>query len=47
MLSNNGSKLVKALGFIAIVGILVAVGRLILKGIRSAGAEPEDEHNGV
>ncbi len=43
----KSSKLLKALGLIAIIGVVIAVGRLVVKGIRSAGAEPEDEHNGV
>lgn len=45
--SNKGSKALKILGVIALVGVVVAIARLIIKGIRSAKTEPEDEHNGI
>jgi hypothetical protein len=45
--SNKVSKLLKILGLIAIIGVLVAVARQVLKGIRSADADPDDEHAGV
>ncbi len=45
--SSIGSKVVKTLGVIAVVGIIIAVARLVLKGMRSASSEPKDEHNGI
>jgi hypothetical protein len=46
-ISNKGSKTLKILGVLALVGVVITVARLILKGIRSTRTEPEDEHNGV
>jgi len=47
MTANKSSKLLKALGLIALIGVVIAVGRLIVKGVRSAGAGPDDEQTGV
>lgn len=44
---NKGSKTLKILGVLALVGVVITVARLVLKGIRSANTEPEDEHNGI
>jgi hypothetical protein len=45
--ANKGSKLFRALGIIAIIGVVIAVGRLVFKGIKSARSAPEDEHDGI
>jgi len=53
MSSTKGSKIVKAVGFLAFVGIVIALGRLIFKGIRKAkedvgdDAHAEEETHGV
>ena len=53
MSGTKGSKIVKAVGFLAFVGILIAVGRLIFKGIRKSeenigdDAHAEKETHGV
>lgn len=51
---TKGSKIVKAFGFLALVGVIIAIGTLIFKGIRNAKKEgmsddthAEEETNGV
>lgn len=48
-MSEKSSKIVKAAGFLALVAVVVAVGRLIFKGIRKAkeNVEPEEQDQGV
>ncbi len=47
--ANKGSKIIKLIGILAVIGLMIVVARLIFKGIRSAKSEPEpeDEHSGV
>lgn len=42
IMENKGSWFLKALGFITVVGILIAVGRIVLKVLNEdEGSEPE------
>ncbi|MDB5106618.1 MAG: hypothetical protein JWP91_4307 [Fibrobacteres bacterium] len=45
--SRKGSRVVKILGIITLIGAIVAVGRIVLKVFNEKEAEPEDGHNGV
>jgi hypothetical protein len=45
--SRLGSKIFKTLGFLAIIGVVFTVARLLIKGIRSADSVPEEEKDGV
>lgn len=45
--ASKGSKLVKALGIITLFGVIIAVGRIVLKVFNEKKGEPEDDHTGV
>ena len=45
--SKKGSRLIKILGVITLIGILVAVGRIVLGVFLEAKAEPEDTDSGI
>lgn len=45
--SQKGSRLVKILGALALIGIFLAVGRIVLRVFLEDEAEPEDSHNGI
>ena len=45
--SKKGSRAIKILGLLAFIGILVAVGRIVLRVFNEKPAEPEDGHNGI
>jgi hypothetical protein len=45
--SSTGSKIFKTLGFLAIIGVVFTLARLIIKGIRSADRTPDGDQDGV
>ena len=45
--AKKGSKVVKILGVITLIGIIVAVGRIVLRVFNEKSSEPEDGHNGI
>jgi len=45
--ANKGSRVLKALGIITVIGVLVAVGRIVLKVFREENAEGADAPDGV
>ena len=45
--AKKGSKVVKILGIITLMGVLVAVGRIVLRVFNEKRSEPEDGHNGI
>lgn len=45
--AKNGSRAIKILGILAFIGVLVAVGRIVLRVFNEKPAEPEDGHNGI
>lgn len=45
--AKKGSRAVKILGIITLIGILVAVGRIVLRVFNEKRSEPEDGHNGI
>lgn len=45
--AKKGSKVVKFLGVITLIGIIVAVGRIVLRVFNEKRSEPEDGHNGI
>ena len=45
--ANKGSKIIKALGVITLIGVLIAVARIVMRVFNEKNAEPDDGHNGV
>ncbi|MDQ3001811.1 MAG: hypothetical protein M3Y08_11195 [Fibrobacterota bacterium] len=45
--ASKGSKLIKTLGIITLIGVIIAVGRIVLKVFNEKNGKPEDDHNGV
>jgi hypothetical protein len=45
--AKKGSRAVKILGIITLLGILVAVGRIVVRVFNEKRSEPEDGHNGI
>lgn len=45
--AKKGSRVVKILGIITFIGIVVAVGRIVLRVFNEKPADPEDGHNGI
>ncbi|MDB5047736.1 MAG: hypothetical protein JWO30_807 [Fibrobacteres bacterium] len=45
--ANKGSKIIKALGVITLIGVIIAVGRIVLKVFNEKNAEPDDSQAGV
>jgi hypothetical protein len=46
LVANKGSKIIKTLGFITLIGVVIAVARIVFKVFNEKNAEP-DEHAGV
>jgi flagellar basal body-associated protein FliL len=44
---KKGSRAVRILGIITLIGIIVAVARIVLRVFNEKGSEPEDGHNGI
>jgi hypothetical protein len=47
LVANKGSKIIKALGVITLIGVLIAVGRIVLKVFNEKNTEPDDSQTGV
>ncbi len=47
LVANKGSKIIKALGLITLIGVIIAVGRIVLRVFNEKKSEPEDGHNGI
>lgn len=45
--ASYGFRIVKVLGIVALIGLLVAVGRIVLRALKEETGEPEDAHHGV
>jgi hypothetical protein len=45
--ANKGSKIVKALGIVTLIGVIIAVGRIVLKVFNEKENGPEDGQAGV
>jgi hypothetical protein len=45
--AKKGSRAVKIIGIITLIGIIVAVGRIVFRVFNEKSSEPEDGHNGV
>ncbi|HKP94574.1 MAG TPA: hypothetical protein VJ385_02345 [Fibrobacteria bacterium] len=46
-LAFKGSRIIKALGIITLIGVLIAVGRIVLRVFNEKDAEPDDGQHGV
>ena len=44
---SKGFSIVKMLGIVALIGVLVAVVRIVLRVFNEKPAEPEDAHDGI
>ena len=44
--ASSGLRIVKLLGIVALIGLLVAVGRIVLRALQEEG-EPDDAHHGI
>lgn len=45
--AHNGSRFLKALGILTLIGALLIVGRIVLKVFNEDKGEPEDSHDGI
>jgi hypothetical protein len=45
--SSKGSRIVKVLGIVTLIGVLIAVGRIVLRVFKEKSGEAEDAHDGV
>lgn len=45
--AKKGSRAVKILGILTLIGILVAVGRIVMRVFNEKRSEPDDGHNGI
>jgi hypothetical protein len=45
--ASNGSRIIKVLGIVTLIGVIVAVGRIVLRVFKEKAAEPEDAHDGI
>ena len=45
--AKKGSRAIKILGVITLIGIIVAVGRIVFRVFNEKSSEPDDGHNGV
>jgi hypothetical protein len=44
---KKGSKAIKILGIITLIGVIVAVARIVLRVFNEKTGDPEDGHNGI
>ena len=44
---NKGSKVIKVLGFITLIGVIIAVGRIVLRVFNEKNTDSDDSHNGI
>ncbi len=45
--SPAGSRILKVLGTVTLIGVLVAVGRIVLRVFQEKSGESEDAHDGI
>jgi hypothetical protein len=45
--ASNGSRILKVLGIVTLIGVLVAVGRIVLRVFQEKSGEAEDAGDGV
>lgn len=45
--ASKGSRVIKVLGIVTLIGVLVAVGRIVLRVFNEKNGEPEDAHDGI
>lgn len=45
--AKKGSSAIKILGIITLIGLIVAVARIVLRVFNEKPSEPEDGHNGI
>ena len=45
--ANKGSKIIKTLGILTLIGVILAVGRIVLRVFNEKKTEPDDSHNGI
>ncbi len=45
--ANKGSRIIKVLGIVTLIGVLIAVGRIVLRVFNEKSGEPDDSHTGV
>jgi hypothetical protein len=45
--ARKGSRVLKVLGVVTLIGVLIAVGRIVLRVFNEKSAAPEDGHDGV
>jgi hypothetical protein len=45
--ASKGSRIIKVLGIVTLIGVLIAVGRIVLRVFNEKAGEPEDDPQGV
>jgi hypothetical protein len=45
--ASNGSRIIKVLGIVTLIGVIVAVGRIVLRVFKEKSGEPDDAHDGI
>jgi hypothetical protein len=45
--ARNGSRILKVVGIVTLIGVIVAVGRIVLRVFNEKSGAPEDDHGGV
>ena len=45
--ASNGPRILKVLGIVTLLGVLVAVGRIVLRVFKEKSGEAEDAHDGI
>lgn len=45
--SAAGSRILKVLGIVTLIGVIVAVGRIVLRVFKEKSGETEDAHDGI
>ena len=45
--ASKGTRIIKVLGVVTLIGVLIAVGRIVLRVFNEKSGEPDDAHTGV
>jgi hypothetical protein len=45
--ARKGSKVIKILGIVTLIGVIIAVGRIVLRVFAEKEGDAEDTHNGI
>ena len=45
--ASKGSRIIKVVGIVTLIGVIIAVGRIVFRVFNEKTGEPEDAHNGV